>query len=135
MEKELRAVLGPPTRVVDSEPCELAGPTVEKGRILSWKSLDVGVVVAKPGAVEKVSGWTVRGKDLNPRIELPYGVTTRTGVRKAMSLIPRAKGTYDDVFGLFRISTGQAPEMFWSGDRADGSGPVTFISNHAEFCE
>jgi hypothetical protein len=134
MEKELRRRLGPPTHIVDTEPCELAGPTDEKIRILSWKHLEVSVT-SKGGAAKTVAGWTIRAGDLPSGLKVPYGVTTKTDVHRAMSLIPRAKGKYDKVFGLFQITTDQAPEMFWSGDEPDGSGPITFISNHVEFCE
>ncbi|GAA2705931.1 hypothetical protein [Actinoplanes palleronii] len=134
MQSELTALFGAPTRVTDVEPCLLAGPTTVKERALDWQNLTV-TVASEAGAAETVAGWSVRPGALSTRLDLPYGVSTRTSVPDALSVIPDATGKYNDMFGLFEIFTKAEPDVFWTGDKPDGSGLITHITNHPQFCE
>ncbi len=134
MRAEVTALLGRPTKVRKMTPCELAGPTDVRQRALIWKNLTV-TVSSKAGAPETVASWTVTPGRMSARLDLPYGVSTTTPVRKALSLIPTATGEYDEVFGFYAIRTRAEPDLLWTGEHRDGSGPVTRIDGHPAFCE
>ncbi|GAA1639663.1 hypothetical protein [Actinoplanes couchii] len=134
MRAEVSARFGRPTRVRGLTPCELAGPTDVKERAFTWKNLTV-TVASKAGAPETVAAWSVTPGRLSPRLDMPYGVGTTTTVPKALSLIPAATGKYDEVFGFYAIRTPSAPDLLWTSDNRDGSGPVTRIAAHPTFCE
>lgn len=129
MEAEVTALFGAPTEVADREPCELAGPAAGKERAYTWQNLTVTAVA------EKVARWDVRPGELSARLDLPYGVGTTTTVPDALTRIPGATGRYDEVFGFFEITTEAEPELFWTGARQDGSGPITHVWSHPVFCE
>lgn len=134
MRAEVTARLGKPTRVRSMTPCELGGPTDVRERAFVWKNLTV-TVASKAGAAETVVAWSVVPGRLSKRLDLPYGVGTGTTVRKALTVIPKAAGAYDEVFGFFGIRTPAEPDMLWTGDERDGSGLVTRIASHPAFCE
>ncbi|WP_157751478.1 hypothetical protein [Actinoplanes derwentensis] len=134
MRAEVTAVFGRPTRVRKMTPCELAGPTDIRQRAFVWKNLTV-TVASKAGAPETVAAWSVVPGRLSARLDMPYRVGTATSVRRALTMIPRATGDYDEVFGFFGIRTPAAPDLLWTGTERDGSGLVTRIDSHPAFCE
>ncbi|MBO3739109.1 hypothetical protein [Actinoplanes flavus] len=129
-ERVLREALGAPDRVVRSDGCEL-DPAAEPRRHLFWGALTVAL--APTG--NRLVGWTVGAGRLPDGVRLPHDVTTATTVRKALRTIPGATARWDDVFQKYWITTPKEPPMMWAGDRADGSGRITYITNAFEACE
>jgi hypothetical protein len=133
-EKKMRQLLGAPTAQDNVPGCSLSTPASDSRRLTSWGSL--ALVAGSSGSSKgKVVGWTVRAGPLPATVRLPYSVTTATPVSSAMKLVPGATAQWDDVFQMYMITTPQASGMVWSGERADGSGRITYISNAFEPCE
>jgi hypothetical protein len=134
-ETALRKVLGAPTGTRTVPGCPLGTPAGDSRRLLSWGGLTL--ITGSSGASKgKLVGWTVTSAEpLSPLVRLPYKVTTATSVRDAKRQIPGATAEWNDVFGMYAITTTQAPAMLWTGDHEDGSGQVTFITNAFEPCE
>ncbi|MCU7728428.1 hypothetical protein ODJ79_32360 [Actinoplanes sp. KI2] len=132
-EKMLRQVLGPPDKAQNSKGCELAGPSAEPRRFLVWGALTV--TLAPTGGAGRLVGWTVSSGNVPPGLRLPYRITTSTTVRDAMRTIPGATAHWDDVFQMYWITTPRAARMMWAGDRQDGTGRITYITDAFEPCE
>ncbi|MGI5241132.1 hypothetical protein [Dactylosporangium sp. CA-139066] len=135
VERRLRDALGAPARTEDAkEGCSLSGLPAVPRRHFVWGALDV--VVADPGSSKAtLVGWTVRSGTLPANVTLPYGVTTSTPVRQALTKIPGAKGEWQDPFQVYLLQTPKAPNTFWMGSQENGSGNVSEITNMWEPCD
>lgn len=131
-EKMLRQVLGPPDKAQDSKGCELSS-SPDPRRDLTWGALTV--TLAPAGGAGRLIGWSVRSGKIPPGLRLPHGITTSTTVRDAIRAVPGATAHWDDVFQLYSIATQREPQMMWAGDRQDGSGRITYLTNAFEPCE
>jgi hypothetical protein len=133
-EAALRRILGPPTQIRDVGGCSLASPATDSRRLVTWGGLTL--VLGSSGTSRgQLVGWTVGQGQLSSLVRLPYKVTPSTAVRDAVRQIPGARAEWNDVFGMYMITTPQAPAMLWSGDHEDGSGPITYITNAFEPCD
>jgi hypothetical protein len=135
VERRLRDALGAPARTEDrDEGCELGGQPPVPRRHFVWGGLDV--VVANPGTARStLVGWTVRGGDVPGNVTLPYGVTTSSSVKQALTRIPGATGEWQDVFGIYLVQTAKAPSTYWMGPARNGSGKLDEITNMWEPCD
>ncbi|GAA4953483.1 hypothetical protein [Actinoplanes utahensis] len=131
-ERMLRRVLGTPNRTWNGKGCEL-DPASGPRRALIWGSLTVSLEPA--AGAGRLIGWTVGAGRIPPRVRLPHGVTTATTVGAAKRAIPGAITRWDEVFQKYWITTPAEPSMRWAGDRADGSGRITYLTNAFEPCE
>nr|BFE56517.1 hypothetical protein GCM10020063_010430 [Dactylosporangium thailandense] len=133
-ERRLRAALGPPQLRDSNGACSVVPLPPEARRTLTWGALSV--TIRRPGRPDSaLVGWTVSTGSLPANVRLPYGVTTATPVRQAMTQIPHAHADWNPTFEMYSITTDDHPELVWSGDHEDGSGAVTYITDMFEPCD
>ncbi|MCP2329632.1 hypothetical protein HDA40_008139 [Hamadaea flava] len=133
IEKRLKDLFGAPTKTSDWSSCSLGG-NPEARRSLEWGALEV--TIRRPGRSNaQLVGWTVRPGKLPDAVRLPYNVTTSMTVKAAMKAIPDASGEWLDTFEMYLVTTPRTSSMTWAGDRADGSGKISYISNMFEPCD
>jgi hypothetical protein len=133
VEAMLRERLGAPGKVAELKAsCVDINPQPPTRR-LSWGSLTVILSHEKKGLV--LLGWSVTPGALPAGVQLPHGVTTTTSVPAALKAIPAARGNWDETFQLYEITAGGDAGMVWAGEKADGSGPVTLITNSFVPCD
>jgi hypothetical protein len=133
-EQNLRQRLGAPSGTTEVPGCDLGDPPTDSRHHTTWGGLTL-ITGSSGSSKGKVIGWAVRPGSLPAYVRLPYNVTTATTVRDALTKIPAATGDWNDVFGMYTISSPHASTMTWAGDKADGSGPITFITDAWEPCD
>jgi len=133
VETMLRERFGAPSKVSEQKAsCVDINPQPPTRR-LSWGALTVILSHEKKGLV--LLGWTVAPGTVPAGVQLPHGVTTTTSVAAALTAIPAARGNWDETFQLYEITAAGDAGMVWAGGKADGSGPVTLITNSFVPCD
>lgn len=128
-ERDLRAVLGPPSSKRSS------GCGDEPGWVLTWGTLRV--VLSLEAGRGVLSGWSLEAGTAGFAYDLPYDVPLGASVPDLLARVPHATGLAGEgaTDGSYVVTTAPLPGLVWTSPDPDGRGRVEAVEFNGASCD